>query len=251
MRKLLLLLPLAGSLSLSSRAQSDATAISVENSIMDLTAIVSGNTNGQTHAVGSITSFHTKEDAKGSRLLLNDWAKGYVIANNDSILRNDKALFNYDKINHFLYFSPDKQTVIEIDNSSFKGFHFLSSTGERYFTKVPAIKTGVFFEVVGGDGNSAHFNAYALTKTTFKKADYHTDGMVETGNNYDEYVDTKEYYIVMPGGKEVHSVELKKKSIRTVLSSQKAKVEAWFSQNKDSDINDETLSELIDYLNRN
>ncbi|HEY4107465.1 hypothetical protein [Puia sp.] len=250
MRKLLLLLPLAGSLSLSSIAQSNATSVSVENSLMDLTAIVAGNTDGRTHAVGSIASFHQKDDTKGSRLLLHDWAKGYVIANNDSILRNDKAGFNYDKISHILYFTPDKQTVVEIEKTAFKGFIFTEPDGEHYFIKVDAIKPDVFFELVGGDGSTAHINAYKLTKTQFKKADYHTDGMVESGNNYDEYVDTKEYYIVMPGGKEVQTVELKKKSIRTALSSQKAKVEEYFSQHKASDINENFLADLISYINK-
>jgi hypothetical protein len=250
MRKLLWLLPLAGSLSLPSSAQSNATSISVENSLMDLTAIVNGNTNGQTHAVGSIASFHTKDDTKGSRLFLREWAKGYVVNSNDSILRNDKAGFNYDKISHTLYFTPDRQTVIEIDNAALKGFYVSAPDGDHRFIKVHAIKPDVFFELVGGEANPAQFNAYSLTKTTFKKADYHTDGMVETGNNYDEYVDTKEYYIVMPGGKEIHSIELKKKSIRTALSSQNAKVEEFFSQHKDADINDAFVRDLIDYLNK-
>jgi hypothetical protein len=251
MRKLLWLLPLAGSLSLSSSAQSNATSVSVENSIMDLTAIVNGNTDGRTHAVGSIASFHSKDDTKGSRLFLRDWTKGYVIANNDSILRNDKAGFNYDKISHTLYFTPDRQTVVEIDRAALKGFYLSAPDGDYRFVKVPAIKPDVFFQLVGGDANPAQFNAYKLTKTAFKKADFHTDGMVETGNNYDEYVDTKEYYIVMPGGKDFQTIELKKKSIRTALSSQKAKVEEFFSQHKDADINDALINDLIEHLNKN
>ncbi len=240
----------AMTLSLMATAQSSPNSQTINNALEDLTSIIAGNDNGQSRATGSFVSFHQKEDTKGSRLFLKDWTVGFVIAPNDSVVRNVKAVFNYDKINHTLYFTPDKKVVLEVDRSLIKGFDLAAPDGEHLFVKMSAISADGFVELLGGSLDDRHYAFCKLTKTILKKADYHTDGMVETGNNYDEYVDNVQYYIVSPGGKEYQPVELKKKSVRSALPAAKTKVEEFLSQHKNDDVNETFLKELIDYLNK-
>lgn len=248
MRKPALLLILAAS-SFTASAQSDANSTTISNAIQELSSTVAGNTT--TSAVGSFVNFHApKENTKGRRFLLADWAKGTVTTKQDLVLQNDNLAINYDKLSHDLYYSLDHKTVIEAERSHIKSFHLVASDGATMdFGRLDLVKPEVFFQVFIPFDNT-HYGLYSLTTTTFKKADYRTDGMVETGNNYDEYVDNVQYYIVSPGGKEYQPVELKKKSVRASLPNAKPKVDEYLSQHKNDDINETFLKGLIEYINK-
>jgi hypothetical protein len=119
------------------------------------------------------------------------------------------------------------------------------------FVRLEAIQPNVFFQQLVDPGTTGSgYGLYKLTKTHFKKADYHTDGMIESGNNYDEYVDESEYYLVMPGGKDVKKVELKKKSIREALAEVRQKTDDFFGFHRGDDINENFLIGLVSSLNR-
>lgn len=248
MRKPALLLILAAS-SFTASAQSDANSTTVNNAIQELSSNVAGNST--TTAVGSFVSFHApKENTKGRRFLLADWAKGSVTTAQDLVLQNDNLAINYDKLSHDLYYSLDHKTVIEAERSHIKSFHLIANDGKSMdFCRLDLIRSEVFFQQFTPFDNT-HYGLYSLTTTTFKKADYRTDGMVETGNNYDEYIDNVQYYVVSPGGKEYQPVELKKKSVRASLPNAKAKVEEYLSQHKNDDINETFLKDLIEYVNK-
>jgi len=229
-------------------AQSDANSTQVGNAIQQLAVTQAGN--GNTAAVGSFVNFHApKDNTKGRRMLLADWAKGSVTTSKDSVIQNDQTVFNYDKITHDLYYSMDRQTVIEAERSHIKGFTFATMDGDVQYARLDLVKPEAFFQVFTPFDNT-HYGFYSLIKTEFKKADYRTDGMVETGNNYDEYVDNVQYYIVAPGGKAYQPVELKKKSLRTALPEAKTKVEEYLSQHKNDDINETFVKNLIGYVNK-
>ncbi|GGB22499.1 hypothetical protein [Puia dinghuensis] len=248
MRKPIPLLLLSTALSCAAAAQSSSNAVTIDNAISDLSAQQIGN--GNARAVGSFVNFHApKENTKGRRMLLTDWAKGYVVTSQDSVLQNDRLVFNYDKMSHDLYYSFDRQTVIEAERSHVKGFHLVTPMEEMDYGRFDLIKPEVFFRILT-HFDAAHYGLYSLTTTEFKKSDYHTDGLVESGNNYDEYVDKIQYYIVSPGGKAYQPVELKKKNIRSALPSAKTKVEEYLSQHKDDDVNEIFLKNLIDYINK-
>ena len=235
-------------LSISGFAQSSTGSVSVGNAIQDLTSLQAGN--GNTAATGSFVNFHApKDNTKGRRMLLADWAKGFVTTSNDSVVQSDQTVFNYDKITHDLYYSMDRQTVIEAERSHIKAFTLATMNGDIRYARLDVVKPEAFFQVFTPFDNT-HYGFYSLTTTEFKKADYHTDGMVETGNNYDEYVDHLQYYIVSPGGKEYQPVDLKKKSLRTALPAAKTKVEEYLSQHKNDDVNEIFVQNLIEYINK-
>jgi hypothetical protein len=248
MRRPVLILILSASSCGIASAQSDANSTTVGNAILELASNQAGN--GNTNAVGSFVNFHApKENTKGRRMLLADWARGSVITSQGADIQNDKLLLNYDKISHDLYYSLDRQTVIEAERSRVKGFHLSAGDGKELdYTRVDLIKPEVFFQVFT-QYDDHHYGLYSLTTTQFKKADYRTDGLVETGNNYDEYIDNVQYYIVSPGGKQYQPLELKKKSMRATFPAVKAQVEEYLSQHKNDDINETFLKGLVDFIN--
>jgi hypothetical protein len=238
---------MAMALSFAGRAQSDPNSTTIDAAIQELSSNVAGN--GNARAVGSFTNFHAgKEDTKGSRYFFRDWVRGTVVTQQNQQVAKDNLMFNYDKITHDLYLT-DKKNVIQIDKSQIKSFNLNLGGMEYKFRRAEAIVPDVFFEQLAGPADSSGYVLLKLTRTTFKKADFHTDGMVESGTNYDEYVDVGEYYIVMPGGKEFKKVDLKKKQFREALSAVKPKVESYFSSHKDADADEIFLAGLINAIN--
>ena len=72
---------------------------------------------------------------------------------------------------------------------------------EYTFEPVDIINPLQFFAVLAKNDKYA---LYKLIKTKFIKADYHTNGLSESGNTYDEYKDEADYYIVSIPEKKFH-----------------------------------------------
>jgi hypothetical protein len=230
-------------------AQTNENSIRIDQAIQDLTNNIAGNANGQSRAVGSFVNFHAgKEDTKGSRYLFPDWVGGVVTTKSGIVISKDSLLYNYDKISHDLYLT-DQKTVVQVDGENIKAFTLRSAGRPMTFVRLETVQPNVFFQQLVDPGTTGSgYGLYKLIKTNFKKADYHTDGMVESGNNYDEYVDESEYYLVMPGGA-AKKVELKKKSIREALAEAKQKTDDFFSVHRSDDINENFLIGLVGSLN--
>jgi hypothetical protein len=226
-------------------AQTNENSIRIDQAIQDLTNNIAGNANGQSRAVGSFVNFHTKDDTKGSRYLFPEWVNGSVTTKGGVVIAKDSLMYNYDKISHDLYLT-DQKTVVQVDGENIKAFTLTGIGRPMTFVRLETVQPSVFFQQLVDPGTSgAGYGLYKLVKTTFKKADFHTDGLVESGNNYDEYVDVNEYYIVMPGGKEVKKVELKKKSIREALAEARQKADDFFTAHHNEDINEKFLMGLV------
>jgi hypothetical protein len=230
-------------------AQTNENSIRIDQAIQDLTNNIAGNANGQSRAVGSFVNFHAgKEDTKGSRYLFPDWVGGVVTTKNGVVIAKDSLLYNYDKISHDLYLT-DQRTVVQVDGENIKAFTLTSLGRPMTFVRLDVVQPNVFFQQLVDPGTShSGYGLYKLVKTTFRKADFHTDGMVETGNNFDEYADASEYYIVTPGGKEAKKVELKKKLIREALADAKQKTDDYFAAHRNDDINENFLIGLVSSL---
>jgi len=228
-------------------AQSNENSIRVDQAIQDLTDLQAGN--GNSRAVGSFVNFHAgKENTRGSRYLFPDWVDGAVTTQNGVVISRDSLMYNYDKITHDLYLT-DQKTVVQVDASSIKTFTLRSEGKSLVFVKVGALQPNLFYQQLVDPG-TAGYGLYKLVRTSFEKANYHTDGMVESGHNYDEYTDENDYYIGLPGGKEFKKVDLKKKSIREALAAAKPKVDAFFSSHRGDDLNELFLVQLIASLNK-
>ncbi|MER3497873.1 MAG: hypothetical protein C4308_04190 [Chitinophagaceae bacterium] len=188
------------------------------------------------------TNFGSRPDLKGSPYLFGKWVKGRIINNNDQIYFD--GLYNFDKVNQqLLWFIND--SVFAIDKESIKSAYL--SDGELGYTleKIPGMKKNTFYKVIM---KGKVFSLYSFINTTFVKADYKTNGIVGSGNPYDEYKDEDIYYIVVADRFTSFEVSLKKKSIRKALEKQTAVVEEYFKAHP-GNIDEKYLVALLKYLN--
>ena len=188
-----------------------------------------------------------QENLHGSRFLFNAWVHGFAITPKDSLKQNDVYLFNYDKIAGNLLFTRNKTVALEVVKQEIKGFTLFDENAQPYtFEDVPAIDTKHYMQVIA---SGSKYKIYKDLGTRFIKADFTTNGMVTTGNNYDEYKDESIYYVVkLPGGPP-QKLALKKKAIKAAFATEADKVNKFLSEN-DSDIDDNYLKSLGEYMNQ-
>lgn len=193
-------------------------------------------------------SVTTHQDAtQGSRYLYDYWVHGYVISAADSIVQNTHYLFNYDKMNGSLMVNKDNNTVLRIDGSSFKSFVLFDKQASNHaFVKVPAISPQRYVEVIA-DGPK--YKIYKDLATKFHKADFSTNGIASTGNNYDEYIDQNFYYVIKEGGQPVKML-LKKKGLKEAFAADADKLNKFMSTAGSDDIDDNYMKLLGQTMNK-
>lgn len=241
----------------SNNTASDNTENSLinKNLIQDAVSTQSGVNNnyvyggGVRNYTGSLLPVFThKEETKGSRYLLGEWAKGSVVNADNSTFNNPAYLYNYDKMEGRLLMTGDKQTAIEVNKAQIKSFTiYVDKDNLLEYESVPSVDNNHFAEVISA---GKKYKIYKLTKTKFVKANYHTDGMVSSGNPYDEYVDENSYFVLNIQSSKIQKFGLKKKSVKEAFASEGEKTDKFFSENNSEAINDTFLKSLGDYLNK-
>jgi hypothetical protein len=248
MKKQLLLLALITIGTMRGFAQADPDNqfkdVTLENALKEVSVKAASGSN----STGTMVAFTFKDETRGTRYLFPNWVKGTVIDSGSHLYNNPTFLFNFDKINHGLLLTVDKKDINEVEKVDIKSFTLINDKGvPSVFVRIPFIDSTVFFQPIGE--NSGDYAAYRLTVTKFVKANFKTDGMVETGKNYDEYVDKIEYYIVFNNGKEFKKVELTRKSLKKAFADN-PKATAYFIQYKSDDVDENYLSFLMRALNQ-
>lgn len=193
--------------------------------------------------------FHTKDATVGSAYMSKNWTKGSVTNLNDTVISNPTFLFNYNKMSGALLVTQDQNTYIELNSNGYKAFTLVDELGvEHRYVRVPGIGAVASAEEIASGPN---YTLYKYTKTKFKKADFVTDGLTERGNNYDEYVDENEYYVVNNKDKSapVTKIGSKKKTIKDAFGADANKVDQYVAQHK-GDLNAAYYKDLADYLNK-
>lgn len=219
-------------------AQSDATEVT-KNATVESAMEHLGGTN-------TFVDFKPKEDTRGSRYLFTDWVKGSVTDISNTIYSNPEAGYNYDKISHNLYMTTNKKDVVMLDIDKIKSFSLNNIYGSSDdFIRLPALNNKAFYVAICN--SKGPYSAYKLMTTHFEKANYHTDGMTETGKNYDEYVDGQEYYIGFDNGAQYKETDLTRKALNKLFADN-PKAQRFFKAHKSDDVNESFLKELIEYL---
>lgn len=186
-----------------------------------------------------------KEDTRGSRYLLKNFAHGIIVDNAGRVISDSLLLMNYDKIDGQLMIAQDARNYLEVDKEKVLAFAFRASDTSFVFLNVPVLSKINYFQLIA---SGPRYSVYKSVKTRFVKANYVSNGLTESGNDYDEYVDTETYFWV--AGKDSAGIfELKKRSIKSVFSSEKPRIDVWFSKHKLDDIDDNFVRGLINYLN--
>jgi hypothetical protein len=201
------------------------------------------------YRMSALPAFTIKEDTRGNRYLLADrWGQGVVVTRADSLVDNKALKFNFDKIQQNLYTTRDLNTIIELDKKEIKAFAIKDGDSVVIFDKVAAIDSSRYF-IVLVPAVSRKYALYRDLRTKFVKSNYHSDGMTESGNPYDEYVDNNIYYVVLPGGIKARRLEMNKKYIKSILPEENYRVNEFFSKHRYDEINETLLKDLINYLN--
>jgi hypothetical protein len=224
------------------KAQSDVNSTVIQGTFQEFGAQAGGRT-------FTGVDFHAPEATVGSPYLFDKWVKGSVTNINDTVVANPTFLFNYNKMTGALLLTQDMKTYVELDKGTYKAFTLKEASGaEHNFTKVPVINGNTFVETLA---KGSRYGIYKLTKTRYKKADYHSDGLTETGDKDNQYIDEFEYYVISYNTKAPQAVKLsfKKKVIKEVFSADAAKVDSYFSQHKDDDLNEDFAKGLVEVLN--
>jgi hypothetical protein len=196
---------------------------------------------------GMLSSFSTKEETRGSRYLFNQWTKGYVIDDKGQTIKSDLYAFNYDKISGSLLLTQDKLASVEVDKDKIKSFTVYNKLDlPLTFAMVPQVDSKHFTQVLS-DGSK--YKVYKHTKTTFAKSDFRSDGLTQSGNKYDEYVDEDAYYVMDAKSGQMQEITLRSKAIKKAFAADADKVKIFYSQHSDDDINEAFLGNLADYLN--
>ena len=196
---------------------------------------------------GSIAPAHRKQDTKGSQYLFDIFVHGYLIDAAGDVIYSAAYQFDYDKITGSLLLSRDGKTIENVNWDQVQRFTLFSPTDQRYdFEKLADIDKSHYLQSLGS-GNK--YKIFKQISTKFIKSDYANSGMIQHGNDYDEYVDDANYYVFDVQAKQVLKLSLKKKSIKEDFSKEADKVNKFLSSNSGS-IDDEYLTKLGTFLNQ-
>jgi hypothetical protein len=195
---------------------------------------------------GNIFAYGTNFNIKGTRLLFDNWVRGAVIKNNGEEINGDKYYFNFDKITNNLLVTIDKQQIIEVYKDSIQSFRFKEHGTLYAFEKFPAIERFRFVQILLKDDEK--YSLFKSLHTRFIGSDYQTNGLTETGNPYDEYVDSYKYFIVYKG--DVRPVELKFSSIKKALKENSSLAKDYYANHISDEIDESYLSDIVQYVNQ-
>ena len=219
---------------------------SFSNAFQDFSKTETGNL----YRGSSLPVFIIKENTVGSRYLFDSWVKGKLIDTTGKEINTNDYVFNYDKMTGKLIATQDKKIVIEINDAVIKSYSLTDLSGkETKFEKSGLINNDKFLVSLAGEKNNK-YSLYKLINTKFVKANFVTNGLIESGKKYDEYADTFEYYIVYNSSGIHKKVELKEKLIKKTITEDGEKVKTFFIKHTGDKLNESLLAELILFLNQ-
>ena len=201
----------------------------------------------QTQVTLQLHPFSSRPNTVGSQFLFADWVKGEVI--NINGMQFTEGLYNFNKVSQNLYVQM-KDTIntvaFLVDREQLKSIYLSDGIQSFQLEKVPALDPASFYTVLA-KGNK--YSLYSQVKTKFIGSDFETNGIVSSGNTYDEYKDAVSYWVVFADGSS-HEVSLKKKSIKNVFAGEKEKVDQFYKANGDQQQDENFLSRLVSSLNQ-
>ena len=243
------------------------TAVTIDNKTninMVMTPGISVRTNGKPLTTSTATDIFKPQngpavtrvsdyvrqqgDLHGSQFLSESWMHGYALSYADSLIQNNSYFFNYDKTMSDLLFSRDQHAVFTADKQEVKSFTLIDDNFQTYsFEAVPAIDPKHYSMVIStGD----KYKVYKLLTCKLVKANFTTNGITSSGNNYDEYVDESTYYLLNVKTSQLQKLSLKSKAIKQALAADADNLKAFNTEHGDDDINEAYLKDMGDYLNK-
>jgi hypothetical protein len=226
----------------SSNVFAQVSAPSIETAFKNYLQAESGNL----YTGSALPVFLIKEDTKGNRYLFEKWVNGSVVGTDGVVYNSSKYLFNYDKVGQKLLMLLDSNRMLTLNSGDIAGFSLKDDASEYHFERFKNSTDLNFYQALYKDEKGYSF--YKLLKTKFMKADYQTNGIIESGRKYDEYIDEEQFFILSPK-QELNRIDLKRKSLEKVLEPESSKLKSFFDQHKGEKIDEEFVKGLVQFLN--
>ena len=162
-----------------------------------------------------------QEPTHGSRYLYDNWVPGFGISKKDSLVVETTNMYNFDKLNGNILYTNDGRSMAKVSTAQIKTFSLFDKKGHVHvYENAPEINSKPFVEVLV---STPKYKIYKKIDTKLTRADFHTDGVLEMGHKYDEYVDVEHYYFVGADGKS-QSISLKKSTFKKLMEIGRAHV---------------------------
>ncbi|HEY9002205.1 MAG TPA: hypothetical protein VIM89_12690 [Mucilaginibacter sp.] len=182
----------------------------------------------------------------GSRYLFDTFVHGYFTDMSDKQFSSQNCLFNYEKMSGYILLTTDKKDVREVDRGQIKSLILYDKTDQRYeFEQVPEIDKNHYLQVLAG---GSKYKILKLIRTEFVGSGVAHTASGDKGQDYDEFTDETEYYILNVQTKKVQKVTLKKRALKEALQGETDKVNKFMSDNNGT-LDDTYLSKLGAYIN--
>jgi len=196
---------------------------------------------------GAIAPGHVKGNVHGNRYLLDNFAHGFLINASGELIHTPGTVYDYDKMAGYVLSTSDMNKVAELSFDQIASFTLFSDKDVKYvFEKAPSIDPVHYVQVLS---SGKKYKIYKAIKTRFSKSDYVNSGMVQHGNDYDEYLDDADYYVWDVQGNKAQKIALKKKALKEGFAAESDKVNKYLSDTKGS-IDDAYLGKMGDYMNQ-
>jgi hypothetical protein len=180
----------------------------------------------------------TQEPTRGSRYLFDNWIPGFGINKKDSLVVETTNVYNYDKVNGNIFYTNDGKSMSQVSPEHLKSFSLYDKKGHAHvYENAPSINGKPFVEVLV---STPKYKIYKKIDTKLTRADFHTDGVLEMGHRYDEYVDVERYYFVGTDGK-AQSISLKKSTLKKLLAGD---ADAFIASQGSRDVDEEYVKDL-------
>lgn len=234
----------------SSRAQFGQTNIRSAGGNLSqylMSTIISSTEGGRKSKV--ITAFNTAENTMGKRFMFDHWVNAdSIITSSHEYISPESYFFNFDKMTGRLLVSQDKINIMALAASGINSFILHDENVKYVFDKLPQIDSSKFYLALV-KSNTGH-SLYKSSAVKFIMANFRDDGVIQSGNRYDEYKEENEYYVVEASTKHFKFINFRARVIKTVLFSEKVQTDKFFRASWDKKINEEFLVNLINYVNR-
>jgi hypothetical protein len=196
-------------------AGSDVTTMkSIKETINEEFLRARGQLLGGDLAGQQVRSGFVQEPTHGSRYLYADWIPGFGINGKDQLVAETSNMYNYDKVSGNIMYTGDGKSLTAVSSKEVKSFSLFDKSGHPHvYENAPAISGAAFVEVLL---STPKYKIYKKVDCKLSRADFHTDGVIEMGHRYDEYVDNIHYYFVGADGKS-QSISLKKSTLKKLL----------------------------------
>jgi hypothetical protein len=194
-----------------------------------------------------VPQVHNKEATMGSPFLLTFYVPGLVINQYNTVINKPDYLYNYDKMSGNLLLQRGNDKPIAVNKEQVKYFCLKEPKGGYIFEKVTDISPDEFFQIIM---KGPKYSFYKLYKNKFISSNQKTNGYITEGNNYDEYKDVVDYYVIDHRKNEYQIFELKKSAIRKAIPADTEFVNQYFKDHKILDVDDLYLAQLAEALNK-